>query len=111
MVLTGSGFYFSDEPGISLVAFHAKFNEDFNGLEAGTIARDIVRVKNGRWTYEDHSTRLKRGDTVYLWVHVVYDGLGYNLLDQILHVIGNEATGIFTVDFISKLKYYYVNET
>ncbi|XP_076763456.1 beta-1,3-glucan recognition protein 1 [Xylocopa sonorina] len=70
------------EDGISLVAFHVKFNEDFNGLEAGTIARDIVKVRNGHWTYEDRTTRLKRGDIIYYWIHVVYDGLGYNLLDQ-----------------------------
>lgn len=71
-----------DEDGISLVAFHVKFNEDFNGLEAGTIARDIVRARKGQWTYEDHTTRLKRGDVIYYWIHVVYDGLGYNLVDQ-----------------------------
>ncbi|CAL7939425.1 unnamed protein product [Xylocopa violacea] len=70
------------EDGITLVAFHVKFNEDFNGLEAGTIARDIVKMRNNHWTYEDRSTRLKRGDTIYYWIHVVYDGLGYNLLDQ-----------------------------
>ncbi|CAK9833822.1 Beta-1,3-glucan-binding protein 1 [Anthophora retusa] len=71
-----------DEDGISLVAYHVKFNEDFNGLEAGTIARDIIKVRNGRWIYEDRTTRLKRGDKIYYWIHVVYDGLGYNLLDQ-----------------------------
>ncbi|XP_017759246.1 PREDICTED: beta-1,3-glucan-binding protein 1-like [Eufriesea mexicana] len=74
------------EDGISLVAYHVKFNEDFNGLEAGAIARDIVKIRNGRWTYEDRTTRLKRGDRIYYWIHVVYDGLGYNLLDQ-QHVV------------------------
>ncbi|XP_008554730.1 beta-1,3-glucan-binding protein 1 [Microplitis demolitor] len=71
-----------DEKGISLVAFHVKFNEEFEGIEAGTIARDILRVKNGRWTYEDATTELSFGDIVYYWVHVVYEGLGYNLLFQ-----------------------------
>lgn len=79
-------FYILDEDGISLVAYHVKFNEDFNGLEAGTIARDIIKARNGRWTYEDRTTRLKRGQTIYYWIHVVYDGLGYNLVDQ-HHVI------------------------
>lgn len=59
-----------------------KFNNDFEGLEAGTIARDIVKVRNGRWTYEDRTTRVKKGDIIYYWVHVVYDNLGYNLLDK-----------------------------
>ncbi|NP_001155149.1 gram-negative bacteria binding protein 1-2 precursor [Nasonia vitripennis] len=71
-----------DEPGISLVAFHVKFNDEFIGLEAGTIARDVVREKNGRWTYEDRSTRLKKNDVIYYWIHVVYNGLGYNLINQ-----------------------------
>ncbi|KOC61578.1 Beta-1,3-glucan-binding protein [Habropoda laboriosa] len=70
------------EDGISLVAYHVKVNEDFNGLEAGFIARDIIKTKNDRWTYEDKTTRLKRGDKIYYWIHVVYDGLGYNLLNK-----------------------------
>ncbi|XP_031843281.1 beta-1,3-glucan recognition protein 1 [Nomia melanderi] len=74
------------EDGISLVAYHVKFNEDFYSLEAGTIAVDIIKTKNGRWTYEDRRTKLKPGDVIYLWVHVVYEGLGYNLLDQ-QHVV------------------------
>ncbi|XP_011643360.1 beta-1,3-glucan-binding protein-like [Pogonomyrmex barbatus] len=71
-----------DEHGITLVAFHIKFNEDFDGLEAGHIAKDIIKIRNGRWTYEDRRTQLKRDDIIYYWVHVVYEGLGYNLIDQ-----------------------------
>lgn len=75
-----------DEDGITLVAYHVKFNDEFYSLEAGTIAVDIIKKRNGRWLYEDRTTRLKLGDTIYYWVHVVYDGLGYNLLDQ-QHVV------------------------
>ncbi|XP_011876363.1 PREDICTED: beta-1,3-glucan-binding protein-like [Vollenhovia emeryi] len=71
-----------DEFGITLVAFHVKINEDFDGLEAGHIAKDILKVRNGRWTYEDRHTQLKRDDIIYYWIHVVYQGLGYNLVDQ-----------------------------
>ncbi|XP_078044957.1 beta-1,3-glucan recognition protein 1 [Augochlora pura] len=70
------------EDGISLVAYHVKFNDDFYSLEAGAIAVDIIKPRNGRWVYQDRSTRLKVGDIIYMWVHVVYNGLGYNLLDQ-----------------------------
>lgn len=77
-----------DEHGITLVAFHIKFNEDFDGLEAGHIAKDILKVRNGRWTYEDQRTQLTRDDIIYYWVHVVYQGLGYNLVDQSYRVIG-----------------------
>ncbi|XP_012272886.1 beta-1,3-glucan-binding protein 1 isoform X2 [Orussus abietinus] len=78
----GLRMFIPDEDGIRLVAFHVKFNEDFNGLEAGTIARDIIKKRDGRWTYEDKTTKLKPGDTIYYWLHVVYEGLGYNLVDQ-----------------------------
>ncbi|XP_046492147.1 gram-negative bacteria-binding protein 1-2 isoform X2 [Neodiprion pinetum] len=72
--------------GISLVAYHVKFNEEFYSLEAGTIAVDIIKPRRDQWTYEDRTTRIKIGDTIYLWMHVVYEGLGYNLLDQSLTV-------------------------
>ena len=74
---------------MTLVAFHVKFNDDFVGLEAGTIARDIVRARDGRWTYHDKTTELRHGDIVYYWIHVVYNGLGYNLVDQQHQVIGS----------------------
>ena len=70
------------EDGISLVAYHVKFNNDFEGLEAGTIARDIVKTRNGRWTYEDRTTRLKKGDIIYYWIHVAFGTVGYNLLNK-----------------------------
>lgn len=58
------------------------------GLEAGTIARDITKAKNGRWTYHDKTTQLSKGDVIYYWIHVVYKGLGYNLVDQEYVVTG-----------------------
>ncbi|XP_076284218.1 beta-1,3-glucan-binding protein 2-like [Lasioglossum baleicum] len=71
-----------DEDGITLVAYYAKVNDDFYSLEAGTITVDVIKPKNGRWVYQDRSTKLKIGDIVYLWEHVVYNGVVYNLLDQ-----------------------------
>lgn len=65
------------EEGISLFAFHGKLNEDFDGLEAGTWARDIPNAKRGRWTFRDRETALQIGDTLYFWTFVVYNGLGY----------------------------------
>ncbi|KAL0099251.1 hypothetical protein PUN28_020077 [Cardiocondyla obscurior] len=84
---TGLRVSIPDEDGITLVAFHIKFNEDFDGLEAGHIAKDILKVRNEQWTYEDRRTQLKRDDIIYYWIHVVYQGLGYNLIDQSHRVI------------------------
>lgn len=90
--LTFSRLYFLDAAGISLVAFHVKFNDEFVGLEAGTIARDITRVTNGSWTYYDGTTKLEKNDTIYYWIHVVYEGLGYNLVEQEYRVTGKFYT-------------------
>ncbi|KAH8307494.1 hypothetical protein KR044_013451, partial [Drosophila immigrans] len=65
------------EEGITLFAFHGKLNEEMEGLEAGTWARDIVKMKNGRWTFRDRQATLKPGDILYYWTYVIYNGLGY----------------------------------
>ncbi|XP_075151320.1 gram-negative bacteria-binding protein 3-like [Haematobia irritans] len=75
------------EEGITLFAFHGKLNEEMDGLEAGAWARDIVKPKNGRWTFRDRVTKLKLGDTLYYWTYVIYNGLGYR-----------EDDGIFVVE-------------
>ncbi|KAJ9575890.1 hypothetical protein L9F63_007202, partial [Diploptera punctata] len=71
-----------DEPGIKLFAFHGNINKDFDGLEAGEMAKDVIKPKNGRWVFQDDRVRLKAGDVVYYWLHVIYEDLGYNKLDQ-----------------------------
>ncbi|XP_023160904.2 gram-negative bacteria-binding protein 3 [Drosophila hydei] len=65
------------EEGVTLFAFHGKLNEEMEGLEAGTWARDIVKMKNGRWTFRDRQAELKPGDVLYYWTYVIYNGLGY----------------------------------
>lgn len=78
--------YFPDQDGIKLFAFHGKLNEEFNGREAGTWARDITKAKDGRWTFVDTQTKLKVGDVLYYWLTVHYfDGekeLGFYRDDQ-----------------------------
>lgn len=74
-------FYFSAENGISLFAFHGKLNEEFDGLEAGTWARDITKPKDGRYTFVDRQTKFKIGDKLYFWTYVIYNGLGYRQED------------------------------
>lgn len=64
------------------MAYHIKFNEEFDGLEAGTIAKDVLIVRQGRWYLGTRDIQLKPGDIIHYWVHVVYNGLGYNLLNQ-----------------------------
>lgn len=87
-ILDPKGFQVSipDEEGISLFAFHGKLNEEFDGLEAGEWARDIVVAKNGRWTFKDKLQRFKVGDVLYFWTYVIYNGLGYSQYDGV-HVV------------------------
>lgn len=79
----------TDTEGVSLVAFHININEEFDGLDAGKIAVDVRKQRNDCWTYEDRTTVLKKGDIIYYWVHFIYNGLGYNLVDQEHQVTGN----------------------
>ncbi|XP_075160943.1 gram-negative bacteria binding protein 3 [Haematobia irritans] len=74
------------EEGITLFAFHGKLNEEMDGLEAGTWARDIVKPKEGRWRFVDRQAKLKLGDTLYYWTYVIYQGLGYREEDGV-HVV------------------------
>ncbi|CAH2003589.1 unnamed protein product [Acanthoscelides obtectus] len=75
-----------DQEGIKLFAFHGKLNEEMEGREGGTFSRDIIKPKNGRWTFVDKITKLKKGDILYYWTYVDYfDGknkLGYTNDDQ-----------------------------
>lgn len=81
---TASG---SADDGITLFAFHGQLNVPFDGHEAGTWSRDVMRVKHGRFTFRDCNTKLQSGDVIYFWTFVVRNGLG-------LH----QDDGIFVVD-------------
>lgn len=63
-----------------------------NGREAGTFSRDITKVKNGRWTFIDKTTKLKVGDVIYYWTYVEHDDgtgkRGYPNDDQEFTVAG-----------------------
>ncbi|CAG4946617.1 unnamed protein product [Parnassius apollo] len=65
------------DDGFTLFAFHGNLNEEMDGLEAGQWARDITKVKNGRWTFKDKNAKLKIGDKIYFWTYVIKNGLGY----------------------------------
>lgn len=80
----------ADQEGIQLFAFHGKVNEEMNGREGGTFSKDVLKAKNGRWTFYDATAELKIGDTLYYWTYVDYfDGknkLGYANDDQVFVV-------------------------
>lgn len=62
------------------------------GREGGTFSRDILKPKNGKWTFTDKTVKLKNGDKIYYWTYVDYfDGirkLGYTRDDQLYEVTG-----------------------
>lgn len=65
------------------------------GREGGTYSRDILKPKDGRWTFTDKTTKLKNGDIIYYWTYVDYfDGmrkLGYTRDDEKFIVNGKYA--------------------
>lgn len=68
--------------GETLFAFHGNINKPIENLEAGQFSRDILRPKNGRWTFVDETTNLKSGDTINYWTYVIRNGLGYRRDNQ-----------------------------
>lgn len=56
-------------PGITLFVFHGRLNEKFDKRESGTWDRDIVRVREGRFTFYERDTVLKVSecDTPVCW--------------------------------------------
>lgn len=78
-----------DQEGIRLFAFHGKINEEMDGREAGTFSKDILKPKNGWWTFSAPSTKLEVGDKIYYWTYVEHLGLGYPNDDQVFEVKGN----------------------
>ncbi|PSN52726.1 hypothetical protein C0J52_06148 [Blattella germanica] len=67
-----------DEPGIKLFAFHGNVNKEMNGLEAGQMARDIIKPTNGRWVFQDDRVRLKVGDIL----NMLYTAVQKTLVDS-----------------------------
>lgn len=82
-----------DSPGITLFAFHGNINEPFESLEAGQMARDVIKKRGDLWVFEDKNVRLKKGDVLYYWLYVILDGLGYQGLDRSYTVTGLESSG------------------
>lgn len=79
------------EEGLSLMAFHGQVNEPFSGLETGTLAGDVTRPEDGYFTYRNRNLKLKAGDKLYFWLHVIYKDIGYNLRDQVYTYQGSEV--------------------
>lgn len=71
-----------DSEGVTLFAVHININKELEYLEAGQIARDVVKRRGDRWVYEDKNLRLRAGDKLYFWLYVIVDGLGYRLDNQ-----------------------------
>ncbi|XP_059608136.1 beta-1,3-glucan-binding protein [Phlebotomus argentipes] len=80
-----------EEEGISLFAFHGQLNQPFTGLQGGQWSSDITVPTEGRFRFTERSTKLKPGDVIYFWVHVIFNGLGYNLEGQEYRVPGGTA--------------------
>ncbi|KAH8252675.1 hypothetical protein KR032_001204 [Drosophila birchii] len=71
-----------DGPGITLFAFHGKLNEPMRDLSDQTWATDVIQSYNGKWTYRNQNVKLKRGDVLYYWTTVRYNGLDYHRMNQ-----------------------------
>lgn len=101
-VLKPKGFKVSipDEEGITLFAFHGNVNSEMDGLEAGDMSKDILKKHKGKWTFHERKLKLKKGDTVYFWLFVIKDGLGYRLDDGIFVYNGKKIGFVYKMFII-----------
>lgn len=106
-VLHPKGFSVSipDTPGIQMFAFHGNLNSPMEGLENGQFSADVLKHKNGRWTFANRKHEIKSGDVLYYWLYVQKDSLGYRRDDQkhdftgALNIILLQTTFLFVVSF------------
>lgn len=53
-------------------------NQPIGLLEPGDINQDLLKAtKNNRFIYLDPEIKLKENDTLYYWVFIQHDQLGY----------------------------------
>lgn len=103
-VLHPKGFQLSipDIPGIQMFAFHGNLNSPMEGLENGQFSADILKPKNGRWTFTNRKHEIKVGDMLFYWLYVQKDSLGYRRDDQ-----KHEFTGMLNLRSDQKFHIYY----
>ncbi|XP_045450595.1 beta-1,3-glucan-binding protein-like [Melitaea cinxia] len=65
------------DPKISLFVFQGNINRKISQEDVGTISAEVTSPTNGRWLYENLTTKLKVGDIINYYVFVVYDRRGY----------------------------------
>lgn len=62
---------------MSLFVFQGNINRAISKSDIGTISGEILKAKDGRWTFEDPNVELKVGDVVNYYVVVVSNRGGY----------------------------------
>lgn len=85
---SNGGFQVSipSDPNIRLMAFHGRKNYELNGREAGTWNQDVTKARQNRLMFVEPNAKFNLGDKLHYWLHVIYDGLGYDLLHQMEEV-------------------------
>lgn len=78
-ILKTKGFKVSipDELGVEIFTFHGSINVELSSQNTGAISGEIGRPKNGRWMYHNTDIKIKPGDTIYYWLFVQKNGVGY----------------------------------
>lgn len=65
---------------IRTVGFHANINQEIDSTEPGEIAGDVnvdPTKSLSDITYSNSNVKIKAGDTVYYWIYVQHNFLGY----------------------------------
>lgn len=45
-------------------------------------------MADGEYVFKDTTTKFKEGDKLYYWLHVIYNGVGHSLENQVYEYRG-----------------------
>lgn len=97
--------FFVDSPNVTFFAFHGRLNEEIGDGEPGEFAGEIRRPEAGRWVYKTEGIDLKVGDTIFYWIFVESERLGYSLNNKQYTITGNSyQRGVLAFAMVFVLK-------
>lgn len=67
---------------ISMFVFHGKKNAKLVGRAAGTWNMHTESADGDKMQVQEANADFNHNDTLHYWLHIVREGLGYDLLDQ-----------------------------
>lgn len=75
--------------GMNEFFFWGNINEELESTDLGTIRLETFEPTDGKWTIEDHSVSLQKGDVIYYVLFVKISGRIHRLGNMSYQIQGN----------------------